>query len=153
MPRHHLAAVIMVAASLSIVACQEPSAEQPADPAAASVPLNVVMRGLATDMARVYEGVWAEAYDSIAASALSVADHPKVGPEQRAAIAGALGEDFRRFAAHDKEVHDAALVVHQAALAQDMERVLRGLDRVQRGCVSCHAGFRERVQPALGTRP
>ncbi len=156
MARPRRVAFAAVPIVLALAACQEPPAEPPARPAdaapppgSAGMPLIEIMAGLAADMGRLSMAVWAEDYDSMAAAAVSVADHPKVGPVQRAAIANALGEDFPGFVGFDKRVHDAAVALSEGALDRDVDAVLANLERVQRDCVACHTVFRDRVRAAL----
>lgn len=107
-----------------------------------------IMQQLEVDMARVAHGVWVEAYDSIAVAARAVADHPQVGPEERAEILGILGEGGVGFRQADMAVHDTALELAERAEAGDMPGVLATLSRLQEACVSCHIGYRATLQEA-----
>lgn len=112
--------------------------------------LLAIMRGLEVDMDRVSHALWAERYDSLAAAARAVADHPKVGPEERARILGTLGERAAEFQQADVRVHDAGVELAAAAEARDEERVVRALGALQAGCVACHADFRESLRSTAG---
>ncbi|MFO7894254.1 MAG: hypothetical protein R6U63_11000 [Longimicrobiales bacterium] len=83
-----------------------------------------IMLGLQGDMSRVSRGLWLERYDSIAAAARAVADHPAIPPEEGQKIAGALGDDMARFQAFDQTVHDLAVRMAEAADARDLAGVL-----------------------------
>lgn len=107
-----------------------------------------IMRQLEVDTERVAHGIWMADYDSIAVVAQAIADHPQVGPEERAEILGILGEGAAGFRQADVYVHDTALEVVDAAGGSAMPAVLAGFNRLQEGCVACHTGYRSTIQAA-----
>lgn len=107
-----------------------------------------IMQQLEVDMDRVAHGVWVADFDSIAAGARAVADHPTVGPDERAEIMEILGERGAGFRAADMAVHDTAVELAERARAEDMSAVLGALTRLQEGCVACHTGYRATLQAA-----
>ena len=107
-----------------------------------------IMRGLETDMERVAHGIWLADFDSIAAGARAVADHPQVGPEERAGILGTLGDGAAGFREADMRVHDTAVTLAERAGAENLPGVLDALTELQAGCVACHAGYRATLQAA-----
>ncbi len=104
-----------------------------------------IMAGLSEDAAGVNAGIWLEDFDSIAASAQAIADHPTVSDEERASIQAVLGEDMADFALGDKTVHETAVSLVEAAKAQDMAEVLALNAKMQTECVACHTEFRGRL--------
>lgn len=107
-----------------------------------------IMRGLETDMERVAHGIWVADFDSIAAGAGAVADHPQVGPEERTEIVGILGEGAAGFREADMLVHNTAVTLAERARTEDLPGVLDALTELQAGCVSCHTGYRATLQAA-----
>ncbi|MGK7313020.1 MAG: hypothetical protein ACN0LA_12350 [Candidatus Longimicrobiales bacterium M2_2A_002] len=132
-------------------AAQQPATQEPsADAARVALPgLFAIMLDLQGDMQQVSRGLWTEAYDTIAAGARAIADHPKVPPEEAATIAEALGPDMARFKALDTRVHDLSVELAEAARAGDMETVLARDAAIRQGCVECHTAFRERLRSDL----
>ena len=109
-----------------------------------------IMRQLEVDMERVAHGVWLADFDSIAAGAQAIADHPKVGPEERAEIVGILGERAGGFRQADMLVHNTAVELAENARAEELGAVLDILTRLQAGCVACHTGYRAPIQEHAG---
>lgn len=108
-----------------------------------------IMLGLQRDAERVGRGLWVEGYDSIAAAAQSIADHPAIPPEEGRQIAGVLGDDMGRFQEMDRTVHDLAVRLAERARAGDLEAVLATDARLRRGCVECHTEFRARLREGI----
>lgn len=108
-----------------------------------------IMLGLQGDMDRVSHGLWLEQYDSIAAAARAVADHPAIPPQEGQKIAGVLGDDMARFQAFDRTVHDLAVRMAEAADARDMAGVLEADAALRDGCVACHTDFRTRLRDGI----
>lgn len=121
-----------------------PTVEVPAGQAQPT--LVEIMQQLETDMERVAHGVWVADFDSIAVGAQAIADHPKVGPEERAQIMEVLGERASGFRQADMLVHNTAVELTEQARAEQMGGVLDALTRLQAGCVSCHTGYRASIQ-------
>ncbi|NIP79879.1 MAG: cytochrome c [Gemmatimonadetes bacterium] len=121
------------------------SAVADSGPAEAEAPptLRGIMLQLQADMGRVSRGIWAGRFDSVAAAAQAIADHPRVGPRERTAIVETLGDRAAAFQAADAAVHDAAVVLAEQARAGDITGVMEALARLQDGCVACHTGFRD----------
>lgn len=99
-------------------------------------------------MDRVAHGVWVADFDTIAGGAQAVADHPRVGPDERARILEILGPGGVGFRQADLAVHNTAVELTERARARDMPGVLDALARLQQGCVACHTGYRETLQAA-----
>lgn len=108
-----------------------------------------IMVGLQADMARVSRGLWIEDYDSIAAGAEAVADHPVIPQEERRRISEILGPDMSRFGEMDQEVHDLAVRLAEAAGRGEPDAVLSLDAELRRGCVACHSTFRERLRASV----
>ena len=131
---------------------RHPAAREPAAPTTAQAALPTlfsIMLQLQGDMERVSRGIWAESYDTIAAGAQAVADHPKVPSDELAVVAEALGPDLARFKALDTRVHDLSVELAAAARAGDMATVLTRAAAIRQGCVECHTAFRERLRSKL----
>ena len=111
--------------------------------------LFAIMLELQGDMGRVSRGLWLEAYDTIAAGAQAIADHPRIPPDEVATIADVLGPDMPRFKTLDTRVHDLSVELAGAARAGDMETVLARDAALRQGCVECHTAFRERLRSEL----
>ena len=124
----------------------EAAQEAASDSAPEAPSLVAIMQQLEVDMERVAHGVWVEDYDSIAAGAQAIADHPKVGAEERAEIMGILGDRGAGFREADMRVHDDAVALAGAARARSMGEVLDTLTRLQAGCVACHTAYRQPIQ-------
>lgn len=105
-----------------------------------------VMKRLERDMAGFSHALWLEDYAGMRASAVAVADHPHVSPQEMQRVQSKLGPDMARFAAADGTVHDAAVRLGDAAERHDLAAVLRELNSVQTGCVACHTQFRGRLR-------
>lgn len=112
-------------------------------------PLRALMVGLGQDMARISDGIWHEDFLMIEQGAESVATHPKITPDEMAAIKTALDDRFAQFVSFDKVVHEAAEQLVKAARQNDMQGVLDLQSQIRQGCVSCHATFRSEVRHAL----
>ena len=114
-------------------------------------PLRLLMVGLAQDMARIQTGLWHEEYDLIREGASSIANHPKIPPDQIAKIKNALGADFQNFVRYDKTVHKTATELVRAAEARDWSGVLSAHTQIRDGCVGCHTAYRDRLRPVLSS--
>lgn len=109
-----------------------------------------LMLGLQGDLDGISHGLWTESYDSIAAAAQRVADHPRVTPEDASIVAGILGADMVRFQALDGNVHDLSVELAEHARARDLQAILDTEARLRAGCVECHTTFRERLREGVG---
>jgi cytochrome c556 len=107
--------------------------------------LVTIMRGLEVNMQELEAGLWRDDLGAVAAGADAIAQHPHVGPTDRARIQTVLGAGFRDFVAADKVTHGAAVAVSTAAKAGDRQQVVSGLATLQASCVQCHDSQR----PAL----
>lgn len=108
-----------------------------------------IMAGLQGEMARVSRGLWLEDFDTVAAGADGVANHPRVPPDEFRRISGVLGEEMSRFGGMDGRVHDLAVRLGEEAGAGDLEAVLSTDAELRRACVACHSAFRERLREAI----
>lgn len=113
-------------------------------------PLRLLMVGLAQDMARINTGIWHEDYDLIREGASSIANHPKIPPDQIATIRKTLDAEFQNFVRYDKAVHNTATELVSAAEARNWSDVLSAQTQLRDGCVGCHTAYRERLRPVLG---
>lgn len=128
----------------------EGGAATAASPTRVALPgLFSIMAGLQDDMAGLERGLWREDFDSIAARATAIADHPMVPPAEAQAIAGVLGPDMAAFKQHDTRVHDWAVRIRELAIAEDFEGVVATRADLVDGCVGCHTEFRERIRAGL----
>lgn len=100
-------------------------------------------------MARVSRGLWLENFDTVAAGAEGVANHPRVPPEEFQRISDVLQEEMTRFAAVDREVHDLAVRLAEQARRGDLQAVLSTDAELRRACVACHTRYRERLREEI----
>ena len=107
--------------------------------------LKEVMIGLGTEMTHLQEALWIEDLDKVKAAATAIAEHPHVGPAEKARIQGILGSGFTEFVQADRRVHDAAVRLAAAAEKRDVDEVVKELAEVQAGCVACHTSLRKRL--------
>lgn len=108
-----------------------------------------IMAGLETDMAQISRGLWLEDFDTIAAGADAVADHPRVPPEEFQRISSVLGEEMPSFGGMDTRVHDLAVRLAEEARGGQLGVVLSIDAELRQACVSCHATFRERLRAEI----
>lgn len=111
--------------------------------------LRPLMVALAQDMDRISTGLWYEDYGLIEEGARSIANHPRISPEDLAKIKETLGEGFQGFVSMDKAVHGSATELVSAAEARDWSGVLTKYTELRDGCVGCHTAYRERLRPVL----
>ena len=153
---------VLVAAAVGIAAMTLPSpvndisaGTPPVRPASSPAdtldtrPLRLLMVELGQDMNRISDGLWHEDFDMIRRAGRSIADHPKITPEQMQAIRRALGDRFEQFVAYDRVVHDAASRLADAASDRDLSSVLEHRIQLTNGCIGCHATFRDDVRSEL----
>lgn len=107
------------------------------------------MAGLAQDMARINTGIWHGDFGLVEQGATSIANHPRIPPEQIAKIKKALGREFQNFVRFDKDVHGTATKLVSAAEARDWSGVLSRYTELRDGCVGCHTAYRDRLRPVL----
>jgi len=112
-------------------------------------PLRFLMVGLGQDMGRINDGIWHEDYEMVRSGAQSIADHPRVTPEEMAAIKIALGEQFQAFVGYDQVVHQIATKLAKASQARNMEDILQLQSQLTQNCSTCHTMFRAEVRKAL----
>ena len=98
-------------------------------------PLKNMMFTLGQDMNRINDGLWHEDYGMIRAGAQGIADHPRVPPEQMAAIKQALGEKTPLYLAarHSYRGDDRARMRNDVAGGQRLPQ------RIERKSVGSHA--------------
>ena len=151
---------VLAAGFLSMVcfSCEGQPAEKTAPPESrrseaptpANLPLKEIMRGLESDLAELSHGIWMEDHGAAGAAAGRIASHPKVTPEEMAAIQASLQDEFPSFVQMDLKVHDAAVAFADAAEAsEDWAELFAGSLQIQHGCFSCHETYRTRVSQAL----
>lgn len=108
-----------------------------------------IMAGLEADMAQISRGLWMEDFDTIAAGADAVANHPRVPPEEFQRISGVLGEEMPAFGGMDTRVHDLAVRLADEARGGQLGAVLSTDAELRQACVSCHSTFRERLREEI----
>lgn len=108
-----------------------------------------IMAGLEADMAQISRGLWLEDFDTIAAGADAVADHPQVPPEEFQRISSVLGEEMPSFGGMDVRVHDLAVRLAEEARGGQLVAVLATDAELRQACVSCHSTFRERLREEI----
>lgn len=108
-----------------------------------------IMVELQGDMARISRGLWIENFDTIAAGADAIANHPRVPQQEFQRISEVLGSDMSRFGGMDREVHDLAVRLAEEARSGELEPVLSTDVELRRGCVACHTAFRDRLREAI----
>lgn len=108
-----------------------------------------IMAGLETDMAQISRGLWLEDFDTIAAGAAAVANHPPVPPEEFQRISSVLGEEMAGFGGMDTRVHDLAVRLAEEARGGRLGVVLSTDAELRQACVSCHSTFRERLREEI----
>lgn len=111
--------------------------------------LFTIMAGLESEMARLDRGLWEESYDTIAAGAGRVADHPPIPTPEAQRIASVLGAEMGRFQELDRTVHDLAVRAEEAARRGELDAVLGAVTGLRNGCTTCHEEFRTRLREAL----
>jgi hypothetical protein len=140
------------------MSCQGPAEESPEPPQPASsetdaplvLPLKEIMQGLERDLNDLAHGIWIEDHGTAVAAARRIADHPRVPPEQMAAIQASLLDEFPGFVREDAGVHNAAAAFAEASPSSlATEEVFTVFLQIQQGCRSCHLSFRVRVSEAL----
>lgn len=142
---------LLTTASISAVGASAQHSEVP-DPSQTR-PLKYLMVALGQDMNRVNDGLWHGDFEMVWLGAHAIADHPKVPPEQVAAIREALGDGFQEFVRWDQAVHNSALEMAQAAGREDVGATLDAYRALQMGCISCHSAFRDQVRMKLYQQP
>lgn len=125
-------------------AVQAPSAARVALPGLFSI-----MAGLEGDMAQISRGLWLENFDTVAAGADAIANHPRIPPEEFGRISGVLGEEMPSFGGMDMRVHDLAVRLAEEARREELDAVLSTDADLRRACVSCHSTFRERLREQI----
>jgi len=108
-----------------------------------------IMSGLEGAMAQLDRGLWAERFDTIAAGARAVADHPPIPAAEAERIRSVLGDDMTRFQELDRNVHDLAVRIAEGAERGALDQVMDAQAQLRSGCVTCHTEFRERLREGL----
>jgi cytochrome c556 len=152
--QHPLLGVLTVGLSLLLIGGTLVSISPPASPQTTADTtdtkrLRLLMVGLAQDMARINTGIWHEDPDLVRQGAASIANHPRIPPDQIAKIKKALGQEFQNFVRFDKAVHGTATELVRAAEARNWSGVLSTYTELRDGCFGCHTAYRERLQPVL----
>lgn len=108
-----------------------------------------IMAGLEGGMARLDRGLWAERFDTIAAGARTVADHPPIPAAEAERIRSVLGDEMTPFQELDRLVHDLAVRIAEAAEQEALGEVMDAQADLRTGCVTCHSEFRRRLREGL----
>ncbi|HSM59173.1 MAG TPA: hypothetical protein VK849_00190 [Longimicrobiales bacterium] len=167
MTRSSLASLALLGSGL-LSACEPPPSTRPpgqgaetaasvpaedtaeAAPAPKTMVLKAIMTALAADMGTVAAGFWVEDLETVSRAAGAIADHPRVPPEQMAAIQRELGARFTEFVAFDRSVHDLAVELRDGAAAMRPAGELAPLfSEITAACLACHTSFRARLVPIL----
>jgi len=153
-----LLGVLTMGLSLLLIGATLFSVPRPAPPSSPTMAdtvdtkrLRLLMVGLAQDMARINTGIWHEDFDLVQQGATSIANHPRIPPDQIKKIKKALGQEFQNFVRFDKSVHSTATELVSAAEARDWSGVLTKYTELRDGCFGCHSAYRERLQPVLAS--
>ena len=115
-------------------------------------PLRPLLVELSQDMDRIATGLWRGDYDLIEKGARSIANHPRIAPDQLAKIKKALGQQFEGFMSMYKSIHQSATELVTAAEARNWTEVLRLHEQLKRGCTGCHTAYRGRLRPVLAPK-
>jgi len=121
-------------------------ATAPAQGAAEPGQIKSIMGELGADMGALQAGLWIEDFEMMEASALKIANHPKISPSEKERLKKTLGPDMAAFGAMDKVVHEGALRVAEFAKLRDLPKVVKELSTLQGNCVACHSQFRARLK-------
>ncbi len=116
---------------------------------AGSNTLAEIMKELGTEMCRANQALLEEDFGQLAASARSIADHPRPGVTERLRVLGGLGSDVARFRSSDVRLNETALSLAQAADDADPEAAVQAYGQLLEQCMDCHASFRARVRALL----
>jgi hypothetical protein len=111
--------------------------------------LKAIMQDLQTDTQKVTAGLLVDDLAAVAAAAASIADHPRIPPEQVTLVAAELGTEMPAFKQFDMQVHELSLSIASAARDGDRARAITDFHRMLNGCLDCHAAYRTRVSEAL----
>ncbi len=133
-----------LACLVSLVSSPVVAADEP-------VTLKSIMQGLRDNLVEIGDGLLGNDLELVARGALSIAEHPKIPPEQVQLIARELEQEMQAFKTLDLFVHDLALEVHTAATAMDRPAAIHGYQRMIEGCFACHEAYKDRVAAVLAT--
>ena len=122
---------------------------QPVALADEALTLKEIMQGLRDSLVQMGDGLLGNDLELVAQGALSIAEPPKIPPEQVQLVAAALGQEMPVFKQLDLLVHDLALEVHAAATARDRRAAIDGYQRMIEGCFACHEAYKDRVAAVL----
>lgn len=128
------------ALSLSAIA----SADSAIDP-----DLKSIMQSLRDDSVMILDGLLVDEFDSVAAAAVRIAEHPQIPASQVALVAAELGKEMASFKQLDTLVHDLAVSIQSAASDKDGVRAAADYQQMLGGCLTCHAAYRQRVSSVL----
>lgn len=121
----------------------------PVVPADEAITLKDIMQGLRDGLVEMGDGLLGNDLEQVARAALSIAEHPKIPPDQVQLVAQELEQEMTVFKQLDLLVHDLALEVHAAAEALDRPAAIAGYQLMIEGCFACHEAYRERVAAVL----
>lgn len=114
-----------------------------------TITLKSIMQGLRDGLVEMGDGLLGNDLELVARGALSIAEHPKIPPDQAQLVALELGQEMQAFKRLDLLVHDLALEVHAAATAMDRPAAIEGYQRMIEGCFACHEAYKDRVAAVL----
>jgi cytochrome c556 len=114
-----------------------------------SVTLQAIMQGLGDNLAEIADGLMADDFELVEYGATSIANHPRIPPEQVQIVARELGDEMAAFKQFDKQVHDLAVEIAAAAQAGDSAAAMGKFQAMIDGCFNCHVAYKDRVAEVL----
>jgi cytochrome c556 len=111
--------------------------------------LKQIMQTLLDDSVLILNGLLVDDFDSVAAAAARVADHPEIPAKQIALVAAELAEEMVAFKQYDTLVHDLSLAIRSAAHENNRSRAIADYQQMINSCLACHFSYRQRVADAL----
>lgn len=111
--------------------------------------LKSIMQDLRNDSVQIMDGLLVDDFESVAAAAVRIAEHPQIPASQVALVAAELGKEMPSFKQLDTLVHDLAVSIQSAANDKDGGRATADYQQMLDGCLTCHAAYRQRVALVL----
>ena len=136
---------MQIRALISVALLSIPTIVLTAEPTA----LQQIMQDLSDNLIEISDGLLTHDLELTAKGAMSIAEHPKIPPEQVQMVAKELGPEMPVFKQFDVRVHNLAVEIGAAATAGDREAAVAGFHRLVDGCLACHDAYKDRVAAAL----
>ena len=122
-------------------ACSQAWAED--DNQTEALALRKIMQDLSTNMQTITGAISREDWETVAAVALLIADHPQPPLAEKTRIMRFVGADAGNFKSHDQQTHLAAGALQQAAERGEGHAVIASFATLQNTCLACHQRFRK----------